>query len=152
VLGGSHFFKNHWFWVFMPLCENRVVSFFILNRGLTRIVWSIRFFPRKKNLVLKLGGSQQFENSWFFGRSQARSQKFQYSFWEKKIHYYFWQKIDFEYISVVYKSIISSISKSSFKLFYLLFYVCIYPNEFQKVKRGFTTNSTIIGSIFIYKS
>jgi len=30
-----------------------------------RIIVGIRFFPRKKNLVLKLHGSQQFENSRF---------------------------------------------------------------------------------------
>ncbi len=42
-----------------------LVLIFVKNEGLTRIVPGIKLFTRKKNLVFKLGGSQQFKNNWF---------------------------------------------------------------------------------------
>jgi len=38
---------------------------FTKNRLLTRIILGIKSFPRKKKLVIKLGGSHQFKNNWF---------------------------------------------------------------------------------------
>jgi hypothetical protein len=36
-------------------------------------------------------------------------------------------------------------------LFQLFFQICIYPNEFYQVLKGFTTNYMVIGPIFIHK-
>ncbi len=41
--------------------------------------------------------------------------------------------------------------RSSLKLFQLFFQICIYPNEFYQVLKGFTTNYMVIGPIFIHK-
>jgi hypothetical protein len=45
------------------MCANRFGSYLKKKGGLTIIVSSIRFFPRKKNLFLKLGSFQQLPNS-----------------------------------------------------------------------------------------
>jgi len=60
-----------------------VLSLFKKNRGLTRTVPSIRFFSRTKIWFSSLMVLSNSRTADFFGWfSQARSQKFQYSFWK----------------------------------------------------------------------
>ncbi len=113
MLGGSQifqdFFKNYRFQVYMPLCENRVSSLFFLKiEGSQEPSLVLDFFQGKKVWFSSLVVLSNSRTAEFFGRSsEARFQKLQYSFW-KLIFYIiiFLPKMDFEYISVVYKSII----------------------------------------------
>jgi hypothetical protein len=97
----------------MPCVRIAPVLIFVKNKGLTRMVPQVSdCLQGKKNLVFKLGGSQQFKNdrfSWlvlnnsrtigFLGWfSQAKSQKFQYCFWRIMFLHLFDKIIDFEYI------------------------------------------------------
>jgi hypothetical protein len=95
VLGNSHwfFFKELLICIlYASMWESGWVFFFFLNRGLTRTIVDIKKFPKEKNPVLRLGSAQQFENSrisWPVLTSQILN-----------------------FFSVVYKSIISSLSKA----------------------------------------
>jgi hypothetical protein len=85
-----------------------VLYFFLKIEGSQEPSPILDFFQGKKVQFSSLVVLSNSRTAEFFGRSsQARSQKLQYSFW-KLIFYIiiFLPKMDFEYISVVYKSII----------------------------------------------
>jgi hypothetical protein len=109
----------------MPLCENLVSSWFFKNKHLTKLVLGIRFFPKKKTQLL---GLENYFITFFLTKN--------------RLWIYFQQFINPQF----------HLFQKLFQIFLLLFEVYIYPNKILKVKKGFTTNFTIIGPIFVLKN
>jgi hypothetical protein len=75
--------ENFWFRFFKAICDVHLSSYVLKNGGAYKNHSRYQLFSKDINLVLKLDGSQQFENSQFFlaGFSQAGSGFFQEFFY-----------------------------------------------------------------------